>query len=463
MGFHLTDFWFKLKKKANAIRGNAVADPTRQGIGERATAEVAETASIKKRHITAIVVGNTLEFYDFTTYAFFAVQIGRAFFPNESPFISLMLSLITFGAGFIMRPLGAIVIGRYADRKGRRPAMVLSFALMGIAILGLALTPSYAAIGLAAPALVVIWRLMQGFALGGESGPTMAYLIEAAPPEKRGAYGAWMYVSHGVAVIAAGVIGVAVGFLAGPEGLDQWGWRLAFLLGAAILPLGIVLRRNLPETLHSVEKVRSPTAVHAGKSSWPLLSVVLLGLALIGAQATASYVMNYMQTYASTTLGLPGRYSLGATIAMGCSYLIGATLGGTLSDRFGRKALMIWPRLLLIVLAWPIFYLIVRNGDVPTLLAGVFTLGTLIFMSAAATIVCITESIRKEIRGTGAGTILAFGAAIFGATTQPMVAWITHASGNPLSPAFYLMAFGVMGLIASALMKESAPRKMKTA
>ncbi|MGI9168805.1 MAG: MFS transporter, partial [Caulobacteraceae bacterium] len=153
-------------------------------------------APISRRQVAAAVIGNALEFYDFTVYAFFAREIGRTFFPGHSPFLSLILSLATFGAGFILRPIGSVVIGRYADRRGRKPAMLLSFALMGAAILALSITPSYAQIGVAAPILVLAWRMAQGFALGGEVGPTTAFLIEASPAARRGLYGAWQGASQ---------------------------------------------------------------------------------------------------------------------------------------------------------------------------------------------------------------------------------------------------------------------------
>jgi MFS family permease len=446
------------KRSMSAVADGAFGQ-SRHNHGEQGMADpilgngVREAASA--RHITAVVIGNALEFYDFTTYAFFAVQIGHNFFPHRSPFVSLMMSLVTFGAGFIMRPVGAVVMGRFADRRGRRPAMLSSFFLMGVAILGLALTPSYATIGLAAPVLAVFWRLCQGFAMGGESGPTMAYLVEVAPASRRGAYGSWMYFSHGIATIAAGLVGVGVAAVAGAEGLETWGWRAAFLLGALILPLGLALRRSLPETLHEAEAGEHRAA--AGAGAWPLRTVIGLGLALIGAQGVAAYVMNFMTTYAITTLHMPASTSLGATIAMGSGYLAGSLLGGRLSDRYGRKALMVWPRAAMLLLTLPAFSLMARNRDVVTLLAAVALLATLIFLSATATIVCITESIRKEIRGTGAGTILAVGTALFGATTQPMIAWLTHATGNPMSPAWYMMGFTVAGIAASLLMPESAP------
>src|ERR1700686_751121 len=160
--------------------------------------------------VVATVLGNALEFYDFTAYAFFAVMIGRAFFPAQDPFVSLLLSVAAFGVGFITRPLGGIVIGAYADRAGRKPAMMLSIGLMALGMVLLAATPSYASIGLAAPILVVFARLVQGFALGGEVGPATSYLLKAAPPRKRGQYGAWQVASQGAAAALAGALGVAL-------------------------------------------------------------------------------------------------------------------------------------------------------------------------------------------------------------------------------------------------------------
>src|SRR4051794_6280383 len=211
-----------------------------------------------KKQIAAVVVGNALEFYDFVTYSFFAVQIGRTLFPGDAD-RSLMLSLGTFGIGFLSRPLGGLLIGRYADRKGRKPAMILSFALMGIGLLSLALTPSYAAIGMAAPLLAVLFRLVQGFALGGEVGPNTAWLLEAAPPGRRG-----LFVSlHMATADLGGLVAASVGFppaatLSAPL-FESWGWRIAFLIGALIVPFGLALRRTLEEPLPAEPAVAEDT------------------------------------------------------------------------------------------------------------------------------------------------------------------------------------------------------------
>src|SRR3954453_7862901 len=215
----------------------------------RLMAEEKRTHSLLTRsQIAAVTAGNALEFYDFVTYAFFATQIGRALFPGDAS-SKLLLSLATFGVGFLTRPLGGLLIGRMADRRGRKPAMILSFTMMGLAMTGLALTPSYAAIGMAAPILAVIFRLLQGFALGGEVGPNIAYLMEAAPPGRRAFYISLNFASADFAVMIAGLVGFALASVLSAAEPEGWGWRAAFPIGALIVPFGLRLRRTLVETL----------------------------------------------------------------------------------------------------------------------------------------------------------------------------------------------------------------------
>ncbi|MHB8530000.1 MAG: MFS transporter [Caulobacteraceae bacterium] len=409
---------------------------------------------ISTRQVTAAVIGNALEFYDFTTYAFFAIEIGDTFFPGHSPFIRLMLSLAAFGAGFVLRPIGSVLIGRYADRAGRRPAMVFSFSLMGLSILALALTPSFAAIGAWAPLLVVTWRLGQGFALGGEVGPTTAYLVEAAPAAKRGLYGAWQGASQNMASIAGGLVGAGLTQFAGPASLQAWGWRAAFLLGALTLPFGLLLRRNLPETLHRTEIAiggrRSGTSLRAHAP------IVVLGLGLIAAATVSTYAFTYITTYARHTLHMGAKIALLASLANGAFGLIASLAGGALSDRYGRRFMMVWPRIAFLLVIWPAFFLMARNRDSLTLIGAVAVLAILFNLSNGAVLVAITESLAKEIRGAATGAIYATSVAVFGGTTQPMITWLIHVTGDPLAPAWYVTAFTVVGRAASLLMKETA-------
>jgi MFS family permease len=413
---------------------------------------------VLKRHVTAAVIGNALEFYDFTTYAYFATQIGDAFFPGKTASIKLILALITFGVGFATRPIGAVVIGRFADRAGRKPAMLLSLTLMGVSIVGLALTPPFARIGIVAPVLVLAWRLAQGFALGAEVGPTTAFLVEAAPPGKRGLYGAWQSVSQNLAAIVGGIVGVAIAALAGPAFLAAWGWRIAFLLGALILPFGYFLRRTLPETLHRTE---AGPAVHPGR---PRLRghvrVLILGLALIGSATVSTYVFSYITTYAIHTLKMPAAVSLGATVANGVAGVIGGLAGGVLSDRFGRKPLLIWPRLAFLVVTWPAFMMMVRNHDGTTLIIATLVMSGLSALTTASVLVGLTESLDKSVRGLGMGAVYATAVSVFGGTTQPIINGLTEITRDPMSPAWYMMAATAIGLIASFFYRESAHAKL---
>src|SRR6266446_5910625 len=221
--------------------------------GERAVPAVAQVVGsrpvLDRWAVAATVAGNALEFYDFLVYSTFAVYIGKAFFPTRTEFAGLLLSLATFGVGFFTRPLGGLLIGAFGDRAGRRPALMLTIGLMAVGTLAVAVTPPYAAIGIAAPVILVAARLIQGLALGGEVGPSTAVLLECSPPGRRGAYTSWQSGSQGIAILACGLIGVGLGAMLSKEQLSDWGWRVPFALGLIIVPVGLYIRRRLPETL----------------------------------------------------------------------------------------------------------------------------------------------------------------------------------------------------------------------
>ena len=417
-----------------------------------------EITPITRGQITAAVMGNALEFYDFTTYALFAVQIGHTFFPNKSPFENLMLSLMTFGVGFVGRPLGAILLGRYGDRAGRRPAMLLSFGLMGLGLLGLVLTPSYATIGVAAPVLLVVFRLIQGFALGGEVGPTTAFLIEAAPLHQRGLIGSWQSASQAVASLVGATVALGMTSVLSAGQMESFGWRIAFGLGVLVIPLGLYLRRALPETLHRKEEVQDihPTGTGAFSHARPLL----LGLAMIMSFTTSTYVLLYMTTFATQTLHMTPAHAFGASVSNGACGLIFALLGGALSDRFGRKPVMITARTLFLLAIYPAFYLIVKNHDPVTLIVATGVLSMFSSTSVGVALVALTESLRKDVRSTGMAIVYAVGVAVFGGIVQPAVTWVIKATGSPMAPAWYMMGAAVVGIAAMILMKETRPERI---
>jgi MFS family permease len=406
-----------------------------------------------KRHVSAVVIGNALEFYDFTTYSYFATQIGQTFFPSTSHFVSLMASLAAFGVGFAGRPVGAFFIGRYGDRAGRRPAMLLSFVLMGVAILVLAATPSYARIGIAAPIIVVLVRLLQGIAVGGDVGPTTAFLLEAAPAERRGFYAALQYTSQGMSTLTGGIVGVVLSNLFDAQGLADYGWRIAFLLGAVILPVGFVIRRSLPETLHAQDNVSDAHHLPPPEREW---RTIVLGFLMLASATVGFYVIAYLTTFASQTLHMKTNVSFAATVVFGASNIIFSTLGGILSDRIGRKPVMVGSRLLFVLAIYPAFALLVRERDAATLLGAAFILGALSQLAVPG-FVALTEALPKPSRSATLALVYALAITIFGGTTQFNVTWLIHATGNAMAPAYYLLVAACTGLIAMALMDETAP------
>jgi len=427
------------------------------GNGEAALslqAHMDDSPRLSAKQVLAVVAGNAIEFYDFVTYAFFAVQIGRTFFPSDTPGASLLASLATFGAGFLTRPLGAIVIGRYGDRHGRKPAMLWSFGLMGIAVIGLPLTPSYASIGVLAPVLVVAFRLLQGFALGGEVGPSTAFMMESAPLHRRGLYISLQSMSADGAVMIAGLIGVLLASVLSPAALESWGWRVALLAGAGIIPFGLAMRRRLMETLHLPQSADDAPVAPGGYAR-----IIAAGLAMLAAATTANYVLDYMTTYASATLGMPVRLALGATVVVGLCGVICDPISGWLSDRIGRKPVMIVPWCCLLVSIFPAFHLLgaMRTGVV--LYATTALLAVASTLSTATVLVAITEALPRRVRSGGLAIMYALSISVFGGSTQFIVAWLTRVTGNPMTPAWYLIGGVTLGLVAILSMPETAPVK----
>jgi MFS family permease len=429
-------------------------------VGAAAAESVGGEAALVRRSVVAATIGNALEFYDFITYAFFAIQIGHAFFPSHSAYASLMASLATFGAGFVTRPIGGIVIGAYADRVGRRPAMMLSFTLMGAAIVAMALIPSYATIGVAAPVLAIATRMVQGFSLGGEVGPTTAYLLEAAPLRRRGLAVSWQGASQGFAATAAGLVGFGLSSVLPAHALDAYGWRIAFLLGAATLPFGLWIRSSLPETLHLTE---DGPAVGSERTGLQMVRdstrIIVLALMVLAAGTISTYVFNYMTTFAQHTLHMAPAVAFAASALGNVGSIAGTLFGGWLSDRIGRRPVMIVPAVINLILLIPIFLWITETRTGLALSVGTVTIGVIGAIGVGAFYASVTESLPKRIRGGAFATVYALSIAIFGGTTQLIITWLIHATGSPMAPAWYLFCAASVGLVARLLIVESAPVK----
>ncbi len=402
--------------------------------------------------LAAVVAGNALEFYDFLTYAFFAAQIGRALFPSgRGSQLGLLLSLATFGVGFLTRPLGGIVIGALADRRGRKPAMLLSFLLMGLAILGLALTPPRSVIGPWAGVLAVVFRMVQGFALGGELGPSTAYLLEAAPPHRRGLYVSFQFATQNASVLVAGLVGLALSQALSPRALVDWGWRAAMLLGVAVLPFGMWLRSRLAETL-------PPARASVAKARSADMGLALAGLLLFGASTVDVYTLNYLTTYAQVTLHMGAGPAFGATVVLGLVSTLFAVASGRLSDRFGRRPVMIAPFALLVLLTIPAFALMAHARSPVALFCATAVLAALTALGNGPVLVLFAESAATHVRARSLSLVYAAAIALFGGTAQLLDAWLVRTTGDPLAPAWYMTAAMLVGLLTMLRMQETAPR-----
>ncbi|MEM5295837.1 MFS transporter [Burkholderia sp. JPY481] len=420
--------------------------------------------------IAAITLGNGLEFFDFTIYSFFATIIGKLYFPVEGQLVQLMLAVGTFGVGFIMRPVGGIVLGGYADRAGRKAAMSLTLWLMTLGSGIIAFAPTYAAIGVAAPLLVILARLIQGFALGGEVGASTALLLEYGSDRTRGFYGSWQFVSQGMNTVVGSLLGVALAATLSPAALESWGWRVPFVIGMAMGPIGIYIRRHLDETLPGVE-ASQPASQSASQpaSQTPSLPVrnlfrdharsITTGvLTTIGGTAANYIVLFYLSTYAIRILHLPMATALWAAWTGAVVTVICSPFAGALSDRVGRKRVLWVSRVLLILAVYPAFMTINASPTVPVLLAAVAGLALLVTFSAVPNIVMLPELFPRAIRATGMSIVYCLGVSIFGGFAQFFATWLIQVSGSNLAPAWYLIGCGVVSLLPLPFMRETAGR-----
>lgn len=414
-----------------------------------------EERKLARRAVIAATTGNALEFYDFITFSFFAIQIGKVFFPSQDPFVSLMASLATFGIGFIGRPLGAWAIGAWADRHGRKPAMLLSMTLMGLSVAVLALTPSYATIGAAAPVIVVIARLMQGFALGGEVGSATTFLMECAEDKRRAWSISWQGASQAIASSAGALVGLGLSLVLTPDQLTDWGWRVALLLGTVIVPFSLLIRRSLPETIHAPDHLPKG---HLPAGVW---RTAVLGAMIISGATIATYLFNYMATYGQNTLGFSASVSLGTTLAANVARFFAILLGGWLSDRFGRRPLMIGPSILFTAAIVPAYVWLTASDNPLLFIAINAVLAFVSTLPTGAIYAAITESLPKATRARTFALVYALPVTFLGGSTQLVITWLLKVTGNPMAVAWYMVGAASVALVAMLLMHESAPARMR--
>lgn len=401
------------------------------------------------------MLGNTIEVFDFIAYGTYAVMIGRAFFPVHDAFLSLLLSVSTFGVGFITRPLGALLIGAYSDRHGNRSGMMLSLALMGLGSLMIALLPSYGTIGTAAPLLLVAARLIQGIAWGGEAGPATIYLLDAAGPGREGRLVAWQGVSQAAAVLLSGLVGVLIAGGLGGAALSDWGWRIPFLLGVSVVPVGLWLRRGLPEV------PRRAPATAARRALPPLARVLLCGFVLMAGGTVTQYFLNFATSYALTVLHLPIRNALLVSVAIGISAVLAALAGGILCDRIGSRRVTIWPRLLLGLLIVPGLWLATGSGSTLAFVLLCIAVAAMQTAAFVGSLVLMIGSLPPLLRTTRFGMVYAVAIAIFGGTAQIVFVALIARTGNAIAPGWYLAVVNLLCVAAARHLPEVGLREVR--
>jgi MFS family permease len=414
--------------------------------------ELAPNGRLKASHVFAVAAGNALEFYDFLIYSTFAIFIGQAYFPVHGPVVSLLLSLATFGIGFVTRPVGGIVLGRLGDVVGRKPAMLISFSLMALGGLGVAVTPTFAQIGLAAPVIVIIARLIQGFALGGEIGPSSAYFVEAAPPHRRGLVGSMQITSQAAASLAGSVIALGLSLVLTKAALAAWGWRAAFLVGLAIVPFGMIIRRSLHETA-------PPKTVVNVRRSFPW-RLVIASMVMMAGATMVTYSGSYVTTFAMDSLHLSPTAAFGVGITGGLCAIPCYPLGGWLSDRVGRRWVMIPGSLLAAAMAVPVYSNLIAHPSAFTLYASVAVLTFPTAFAGAPVILSVTESFPPRYRSFAVGALYSLTVAMFGGFTQFAIAALVHSTGAPISAGYFRLFAGLLMVTGMLILPESAPAKV---
>jgi MFS family permease len=413
------------------------------------------SAADRKAKIWAVVrvsSGNFLEMYDFMVFGYYAAAIGHVFFPSGNPFVSLMLSLMTFGAGFLMRPLGAIVLGAYTDLHGRRAGLILTLSLMSVGIVSIAFTPGYATIGLLAPLLILFGRLLQGFSAGMELGGVSVYLSEIATPGHKGFYVSWQSASQQVAVMVAASIGVILTSVLPPEKMALWGWRIPLLIGCGILPFLFRLRRSLQETDEFTARKNRPNLkeiLHSLTHSW---KIVLIGT-MMATMTTVSFYMitAYTPTFGNSVLKLAILDSLVVTLCVGASNLFWLPVMGALSDRVGRRPLLLICTTLMLLTAYPVMLWLVRDPSFAKLLTVELWFSFMFGSYNGAMVVFLTEIMPLNVRTTGFALAYSLATAIFGGFTPAISTYLIHVTGNRAVPGLWLSFAAACGLVASLL------------
>lgn len=405
--------------------------------------------------IFSVTSGNFLEMYDFMVFGYCASAIAKTFFPGDNPFASLMLTLMTFGAGFLMRPLGAIILGAYIDHHGRRKGLLLTLGLMALGTLTIACVPGYATLGVVAPILILLGRLLQGFSAGVELGGVSVYLSEVAPKGRKGFYVSWQSGSQQIAVIFAALLGLLLNHLLAPQQVTDWGWRIPFVVGCLIVPFLFWIRRMLEETEAFSQRKQHPSMraiVRSVASNWAL---VLAGMLMVVTTTVMFYMITaFTPTFGKTVLMMSDKQSFLVTLCIGLSNLFWLPLMGALSDRVGRRPLLIVFTCLMILTAWPVLHWLVGSPSFAHLLEAELWLSFLYASYNGAMVVYLAEVMPAEVRACGFSLAYSLATALFGGFTPAISSYLIHATGDKAMPGVWLTIAAVCGLLGTLIIRR---------
>ncbi|MBD9676616.1 MFS transporter [Pseudomonas sp. PDM18] len=411
----------------------------------------AQSARSKAGAVFRVTSGNFLEQFDFFLFGFYATQIAAVFFPASNEFASLMMTFAVFGAGFLMRPLGAVILGAYIDDVGRRKGLIVTLSIMASGTLLIVLVPGYSSIGAWAPLLVLVGRLLQGFSAGAELGGVSVYLAEMATAGRKGFYTSWQSASQQVAIVVAAALGYGLNQQMSPTMIADWGWRIPFAIGCLIVPFIFVLRRSLEETEEFARRSQRPTMKQVFATLGENWRVVLAGLLMVAMTTTAFYLITvYAPTFGKTVLNLSTTDALLVTLLVGISNFIWLPIGGHLSDRFGRKPMLVAMTLLAIFTAYPALSFLAQAPSFGHMLQVLLWLSFIYGLYNGAMIPALTEIMPVEVRVAGFSLAYSLATAVFGGFTPAISTWLIHLSGDKGAPGYW-MTFAAVCALCSTL------------
>ena len=423
------------------------------------------TTQSSKKSILAAVIGNALEWYDFLAFAFMTPIVAKLFFPNnpadpDNNINQILLTTAVFGGGCFMRPVGGIVLGLYGDRKGRKAAMVMVTGLMAVAIALITMAPTYAAVGILAPLFIVLARLLQGFAAGGEFGTSTALLIEMAPPGKRGFYGSWQMTGQMVALLLGAAAGTLITEIFTQQQLMDWAWRLPLAFGLLIVPVAIYIRRHVeePEAFKQMKAAQATGQVRQATLGEMLRNhrrETLVGMGLVVTLTVSIYItFTYLTTFSTVTLKLPLRDTFLVQMASAVFMIVLMPLMGAWSDRIGRRPLMIGSLIGYLLVLYPAYAWLTAEPSITRLLVAQLAICVFVSVYFGVFSTVIAELFPANVRSLGMSLAYNIAVMIFGGFAQFIVTWLIRATGSPMAPAYYVM-FGVtVGLIAAFFIRD---------